>query len=328
MKKQLRLILFALLILPCHSAFAKEVTIDMSEQGWANAYELTTVNFDGITLTFSKGKGQTTPKYYDSGSAARIYGGNTLTVSASETITNITMSFASNYAPSNSDFSVDVGQANLGTTTTWTGNSDNIVFTNTASKGHWRLTSMTVNVSDAPKLPEVTSIAELRDLEDGTQVRLNLGKDNPGKITFVHEGGNTEAFVTDNTASVSFKNFLPNDAGWHTEDGGALIGSVDGVYNFNNGMPEFTHISTSIADSILCLDDWSIPTPIVVGNLSELLGTSHRADYVAIKDMALRREGDNTYYLMDDNILVSMSNKFNMGDIIPDDGKIIIKLDG
>ena len=319
MKKQLRLILFALLILPWHSALAKEVTIDMSEQGWVNAYELTTVNIDGISLTFSKGKGQTTPKYYDSGSAARIYGGNTLTVSASETITNITMSFASSYAPSNSDFSVDVGQANLGTTTTWTGNSDNIVFTNTASKGHWRLTSMTVNVSDAPKLPEVTSIAELRDLEDGTQVRLNLGKDNPGKITFVHEGGNTEAFVTDNTASVSFKNFLPNDAGWHTEDGGALIGSVDGVYNFNNGMPEFTHISTSIADSILCLDDWSIPTPIVVDNLSELLGTSHRADYVAIKDMALRREGDNTYYLMDDNILVSMSNKFNMGDIIPDD---------
>ncbi len=117
MKKQLRLILFSFLILPCHSAFAKEVTIDMSEQGWANAYELTTVNFDGITLTFSKGKGQTTPKYYDSGSAARIYGGNTLTVNASETITNITMSFASSYAPSNSDFSVDVGQANLGTTT-------------------------------------------------------------------------------------------------------------------------------------------------------------------------------------------------------------------
>lgn len=319
MKKQSRLILFALLILPCHSVFAKEVTIDMSEQGWANAYELTTVNVDGITLSFSKGKGQTTPKYYDTGSAARIYGGNTLTVSASETITEITMSFASGYAPSNSDFSVDVGQASLGVTTTWTGNSDIIVFTNTASKGHWRLTSLTAIISDAPSLPEVTSLAELRELEDGTQVRLTLGKDNPGNITFVHEGGNTEAFVTDNTASVSFKNFLPDDAGWHTEDGGALIGSVDGVYNFNNGMPEFTHISTSIADSILCLDDWSIPTPIVVDNISELLGSTHRADYVAIKDIALRREGDNTYYLMDDNILVAMSNKFNMGDIIPDD---------
>ena len=217
-------------------AKAGEVTIKLSEQGYDNAEDVSTLTVDGITLTFSKANGSYSPKYYNIGNAVRIYGGNTLTVDAdSHDIIQITMVFQKSNSPSNSDFSVDCGSAIIGVTTTWTGNSSTVVFTNTASTGHWRLQTITVE-TQVPVLPvtDVTSITALRALEDGTKARLTFGRDNPGKIEYVHEGDVITAYVRDNGMAVSFKDFLPDDAGWHTNSGGALIGSVDGEYNLNN----------------------------------------------------------------------------------------------
>lgn len=319
MKKTLYLVLLAILWGIGSMANAEEVVIDLSEQGYTNAQDVSSLTIDGITLTFRKGTGSNGPKYYTTGSAVRLYGGNTLTVSAEKDIIEITMSFASGNSPSSSNFSVDCGSATPGVTTLWTGSSNTVVFTNTAPSGHWRLQTITVKTQSAPPIPEVTSITSLRELADGVKARLTFGRDNPGKIEFVHEGDVITAYVRDNEMAVSFKDFLPDDAGWHTSSGGALIGSVDGEYHLNNGMPEFTHINTSIADSILCLDNWEMPAPLLVNNLSELADVTHRADYVAVEHVTIGINDQGSYYLGSDSQTLAMDNYFGMSDNIPDD---------
>ena len=60
-----------------------EVTIDFSAMSYDDAQEVTSVEQDGITVTFDKGTNKNTPKYYANGTAVRVYGGGTMTVPAS-----------------------------------------------------------------------------------------------------------------------------------------------------------------------------------------------------------------------------------------------------
>jgi len=84
-------------------------------------------------------------------------------------------------------------------------------------------------------------------------------------------------------------------------------------------MPEFTHIDTSIADSILCLDFWQTSAPIVISDLSVLTGTDYRADYVMVNDVSLSTDDGEHYEIVSDDIHISMTNKFGVSDIIPED---------
>lgn len=300
-------------------ARAGETTIDFTAQGYENAQDISKVSSGEVTLTFSKGKGSYSPKYYTTGTAVRFYGGNTLKVEAENTITSIIMTFASSYAPTREFFNVTPGSATLGVITVWSGESDIVLFTNTASKGHWRLQKMVVTTLEGggDTMEEVSSIAALRALADGTKVRLTLGLDNPGSIEYVENDTSTYAYVRDSVMAVSFKDFLPDDAGWHTSTGGALIGSVDGEYHFRDGMPEFTHISSSIADSILCLDNWHSPKPTPVNDLSVLYGPDLRADYIVVDSVSLRATDDDHYTIELDGDTLEMSNRFGVSDLIP-----------
>ena len=84
MKKLFSLLTLALLTMSAWAA--NTVEIDFSAQNYANAEDLTTLTVDGVTLTFDQGTGTNAPKYYTSGTNARIYTGNTLKVAASEAI--------------------------------------------------------------------------------------------------------------------------------------------------------------------------------------------------------------------------------------------------
>lgn len=78
------------------SVKAASTVIDLTGQGYANAQEVTSVTSGDITLTFSKGTGSTTPKYYTSGTSVRLYAKGTLTVSAGgQIIEKIKLTFGS-----------------------------------------------------------------------------------------------------------------------------------------------------------------------------------------------------------------------------------------
>lgn len=187
-----------------------------------------------------------------------------------------------------------------------------------ASKKRFFLDEVRISGEVAPQKVEVSSITQLRQQESGTPVRLTLSEANQGNIEYVHNGATIDAYVRDNEAAVRFANFLPIDSGWHTVTGGALIGAVDGEYRITDGIPEFVHIPTSIADSILCLDYWQTPTPIVVNNVATLAQDTYRADYIMIEGVNVEEE-DGQLVATDGEAKVTLANPFNTSYAFPAD---------
>ena len=80
------------------SAWAGKVTIDLTAQGYNNAEEVTTVIGNNVTLTFDGGtNANNSPKYYTTGTAVRMYTGNTLTITATANITEIEFTVSGTY---------------------------------------------------------------------------------------------------------------------------------------------------------------------------------------------------------------------------------------
>ena len=127
MKKLFSLLFVALLATSAWAA--TDVTIDFSAQNYTNSQDFDgqTVTIDGISMTFSKGTGTTTPKYYTSGTSMRLYAGNTMIVAADNAITKIVFTYSQGAWPSDC---VTEGAYADGV---WAGNANSITFTNTGS---------------------------------------------------------------------------------------------------------------------------------------------------------------------------------------------------
>ena len=130
MKKLFSLLFVALLAM---SAWADTVvTVDFNAQGWESNTLVTELKVDGVILTFDRGEGSTKPTYYTntSGGALRLYGGNTMTVSAPQNLKKIDFTFLSG-EDSNNILS-DVGNYNKANKQWTIGSSDpstEVVFT-------------------------------------------------------------------------------------------------------------------------------------------------------------------------------------------------------
>lgn len=155
MKRKFTLIITALMLLITSFAWGQtrdEASITFSEQGYSNAQSLDGIPIamdNSITIQFDKNTGSTAPAYYNTGAAARLYGGNTLTITPASgcTITSMTLTFSS--SGNVGTLSASTGTYSLSSTTgTWTGSSTApIVLTNTASSGHARLKILSVTYS-------------------------------------------------------------------------------------------------------------------------------------------------------------------------------------
>ena len=118
-----------------------EATIDFTTKGYTNAQVVTEVVQEPFTVSLTKG-GNNDPKYYTtSGGSLRFYNGGTMTVSSEYTITKIVLT-------GTVDASVDgVAVSNK----TWTGASNAVVFTATATNQIKALTiTYLVPGSDVP----------------------------------------------------------------------------------------------------------------------------------------------------------------------------------
>lgn len=72
---------------------AKETAV-MADLGLENAANLATHTLGGLTLTFAQGESTNPPKYYNSGTAARMYAKNLLTIKGNKAITAIVLDCA------------------------------------------------------------------------------------------------------------------------------------------------------------------------------------------------------------------------------------------
>ena len=121
-------------------------TIVFADLAYENGQDLPTFTADGLTFSFDAGTNTNCPRYYTSGSAARIYGSNSMTVSAAQPIIKIEFAFVSNnYSLRPGAFTVSSGAYHTAITT-WVGNAESVTFTNTATS-QWRIVSMKVTCS-------------------------------------------------------------------------------------------------------------------------------------------------------------------------------------
>lgn len=116
-----------------------DVTIDFTAQGYANAEEVSSLTSGAVTVTLDKGTNSNTPKWYNTGSAVRVYGGGTFTVSSTSTIETIKITFGS--GEGSNDISADSGTFS---TNVWTGSANDVVFTVGGTSGHRRIQKIEV----------------------------------------------------------------------------------------------------------------------------------------------------------------------------------------
>lgn len=146
-------------------ASADNLSITWENEGYENGYEVTTVSKTPVTLTFAKGSNSNSPKYYDTGKAIRLYGGNTMTVSVSEnyTLNKVVITTKEGKYVMNAESSATNGTFSInGTTATWTANGSqtSTTITQGGETGHARIvsTDITYTKNAGPILedPEIT----------------------------------------------------------------------------------------------------------------------------------------------------------------------------
>ena len=125
------LCLFAMTI----TAHATEASVTVADLGYANAADLTTIVVDeNVTITFAQGSNTSnSPKYYDSGKAARCYAGNIITFScAAGNMTKIVLNISNNGLKRLTDAIPSTGTSVVSAenqTITWTGDASEVSFT-------------------------------------------------------------------------------------------------------------------------------------------------------------------------------------------------------
>ncbi|MBE6798873.1 MAG: hypothetical protein E7525_03745 [Ruminococcaceae bacterium] len=126
----------------------KEATVNFYDENYANGADFSSVTFEDVTVSAVKNNGSTPPRYYATGTAIRIYGKNTLTVSVPTGYKIDTVVFttaAGNHFKTNTQFSTGtVSGVGTATTTVSNINGTKLTITNPDSSGHYRIQEITV----------------------------------------------------------------------------------------------------------------------------------------------------------------------------------------
>ncbi len=138
---QIASIVLLLCFVGISNAWGAEESVTFSAV-YSNNDNPTTYNGSNFSVTFDKGTNSNSPVYKSTGNAIRIYGGGYFTVSSSNTITEIVVTFGS--GDGSNAITTDVGTYSSGT---WTGSATSVTFTVGGSSGHRRIAGLSVTYS-------------------------------------------------------------------------------------------------------------------------------------------------------------------------------------
>ncbi len=124
---------------------AAEESVDFSAQGYTNGQEIASYVGTHFSVAFDKGTNSNSPKYYTSGTAIRCYGSNTFTVSSSENIVKIELTFGS--SDGTNEITADQGEFSVNE---WNGSANSVVFTIGGTSGQRRIKGIKVTTGEAP----------------------------------------------------------------------------------------------------------------------------------------------------------------------------------
>ncbi len=177
MKQKAKLFVMLMTMLIGHvSAWGEKETITFSSLNYENGTAIGTVEGNNFNITFNKGtNSNNSPKYYTTGTAIRVYGGNYFSVSSSYTITAVELTFGSE--DGSNAITTDVGTYSNGT---WSGSANSVTFTIGGTTGHRRIASVSVTyTSSSISIPYFTPAAG--EVDKGTVVSFNCAT---GGVTF------------------------------------------------------------------------------------------------------------------------------------------------
>lgn len=219
-------------------ASSKKVTIDFSTFGLENDKEVGNLKVDGITITF-KGKSNLPPKWYNNGTAVRLYSDNQLTISSNNVIRSVIFicdGGGKNMTSENTALSAGVYNAKTNTWDLSGANEKVVTLKNTLSSGHFRIQKIIVTTelptsvgtitiatpegfgtyynSNSYILPEgLTAFGYKEANTDGTLVKTDVftgGDVVPANAALVVKGntGNYECYATDKEATKTLEGNL------------------------------------------------------------------------------------------------------------------------
>jgi hypothetical protein len=134
MNKFLRYSFVALMAMVFGNLMAEE-TIDFTAQGYANAAEVAGYQGTDIEITFAGNGASNNPKWYNTGTAIRVYAKNSMTIASSKTIIGIKFTLGSDgpINENNEGFSTGTYDREK---MLWTGSTSELKLTNVAKSGN------------------------------------------------------------------------------------------------------------------------------------------------------------------------------------------------
>ena len=278
--------------------------------GYTDQQEITTVTKNGVTLTFDKGTNSNPPRWYNSGSAVRLYAGSTLTIEAAG-ISKVEFTFNGN-----SNLSANAGTYESGV---WTGSANSIVFTQGGTSGHVKIQKVTVTfagdpdalyapnvlLNDAPPKPVYTT----DDLPLVLSFVSNNGTEIPTGQYSLMEDPDNEGF---SNVAYDFELNLGNDATLDLKYGSNKL-SVREVLNW---LYEDETVSPWGSITFILKE----PTP-VISSVAEFNGLADNTEVTFGENLTVVGQMDAYLYAQDaeKGILIYGSGQptYKLGDIIP-----------
>ena len=282
------------------AASAAEATIDFSQQGWSNEFEITAstpIGDSGISVAFAKGEGKSAPKYYTSGTAVRMYSGNTMTLAVPQgtTVTSIAMKLSSqtyNFADDNTGYSASTGTFTADPKTARTG-----AWTGTATED--LVLSLVNKQNTAKKWP---------------QLRISLAEGkyyNPLEITLTTSTADAKIMYSINGAAAA-------------EYTAPIALSEVGTYAV-----KAYAVKTGLENSAEAVANYEIANPVEVGSIAEFIMAgeadatpAYKWTFPVVVTAQIKGEGFGATYVKDaaGDVMYIFGKDvpaYNTGDVIP-----------
>jgi hypothetical protein len=299
------------------------VTIDFSEQGYENAQEVASATAGAVTFTFDKGTNNNAPKYYTTGTAVRMYGSNSMTVSAEgKTIVSIELGFGSGDGSNAITTDVPTYEEPV-----WTGEAGSVTFTIGGTSGQRRIKTVTVKYNDTDA-PVVTATLESIAVS-GQTTEFNVGDTFAfnGTVTATYSNGSTK----DVTASATFSEPDMTSAGTREVTVSYTEGEITKTTSYEITVKE---VDTSVHTIVIAdFESTSISTGVYTVVADKAEGSTAPAYNGTGKDLRIYAKGTLTVSNSKENITkivfnLSAQGKKRLAPITASTGTVAAQAEG
>ena len=319
MNKFLRYSFVALMAMVFGNLMAEE-TVDFTAQGYGNSDEVASYQGTNVSITFAGNGASNNPKWYNTGTAIRMYAKNSMTVTSSKTIIGIQFTLDKDGLINENNEGFSTGSYDR-EKLLWTGSTSELTLTNVAKSGNQiRIQKMVFyfegetipSGGDTPEPPQpettkVASIAELNALQNKDAFTYT------SDVLVVYVNG-SYAYIKDDTGSSLIydgsKAKLEN-LGIGSRVAANWNGKVSVYNNLFEAVPDDVLATTGASAIQVTYPDAAI-TDVVAANMNQV---------VVLKGVAYTAPEGKNFNISQGGVEVKGYNTFGIEIAAPEEGK-------